>query len=302
MKEPKISIITPSFNHSRYIEICIESIKSQEYPNVEHIIMDGGSKDGTVEILKKHSGITWISEPDRGQSDAVNRGMKMASGEIANWVCADDLLYPGALRKIADTYNEDSEPDVLCFGGRAEFPGTDRVQEIMPLQDVTLESLVEYWRAPENRWNLQPATFYKRDLFLKAGGLKLHQHLAMDYDLWLRFAAAGARFVSRDEIIARVLMQPAAKSMVSGKAQDIEKHLISRRYWGGAFDSAVKTASLCLWQSRDASRKLLHESGACSRKGNFSCALKGILYALMMRPGSLFSRHFWHALRLALRL
>jgi len=97
---PKISIVTPSFNSAKYIEDCIQSVLNQNYPNIEHIIIDGGSSDGTLEILKKYSHLKWISEPDEGQSDALNKGFKMTNGDILGWCNSDDVYLPQTFKKV----------------------------------------------------------------------------------------------------------------------------------------------------------------------------------------------------------
>lgn len=102
---PKISIVTPSFNSAKYIEDCIQSVLNQNYPNFEHIIIDGGSTDGTIEILKKYPHLIWISELDEGQSDALNKGFKMARGEIIGLLNSDDVYLPGTFYKVINELN-----------------------------------------------------------------------------------------------------------------------------------------------------------------------------------------------------
>ncbi len=104
---PKISIVTPSYNSAEFIEDCIQSVLKQNYPNFEHIIIDGGSTDGTVEILKKYPHLKWISEPDEGQSDALNKGFKKAEGDIIGWLNSDDVYLPGTFNKVADILSND---------------------------------------------------------------------------------------------------------------------------------------------------------------------------------------------------
>jgi len=116
---PKISIVTPSFNSAKYIEDCIKSVLNQNYPNFEHIIIDGGSTDGTIEILKKYPHLKWISEPDEGQSDALNKGFKMASGNWILWLNSDDKLKSNCLIKYVKFINKYYNIDM--FYGHVDF-------------------------------------------------------------------------------------------------------------------------------------------------------------------------------------
>jgi len=297
---PKISIVTPSLNQGEFIETCIRSIMEQDYPNLEHIIIDGGSTDSTIDVLKKYPHVKWISEPDSGQSEAINKGMRMASGELVNWLCADDELFPGALEKIAKLYAESGRPDVVGFGAKAVFPEEERVIIYRPLDPVTLKAVVEYWKAPKRCWIMQPATYYKKELFERTGGLKEHLQLSMDYDMWVRFAASGAKFVTCDEVIAKVVMQPAAKSVVLGKAQDREKFQISMQHWNGALSILSKTMSQHFARCREEAENNLHAAGAFARGGRRLFAVERIFLATIISPFSILSSHFWHAMRLIL--
>ncbi len=195
---PKISIITPSYNQGHYIEQTILSVANQNYPNVEHIIMDGGSKDQTVEVIKKHESklAYWVSEKDGGQSNAINTGMNRTTGEIVTWLNSDDMLAPGALAAIAMAFHT-SDADLVA--GICQLHRDNKVfhnhltscaNGVLPLEDLLdLENCVD-----RGQFFYQPEVFYKKDLWLKAGG-KVDSSLnwVMDYDLWIRFAIAGAR-------------------------------------------------------------------------------------------------------------
>lgn len=113
---PRISIVTPSYNHGLYIEETIRSILLQNYPNLEFIIIDGGSTDNTVEIIKKYEQwlTYWVSEKDRGQTHAINKGLLKCTGEIFNWINSDDLLAKNSLYKLAKVFLENNKPDVIC--------------------------------------------------------------------------------------------------------------------------------------------------------------------------------------------
>jgi len=117
---PKISIITPSFNQGDFIEQTILSVLSQDYPNLEYLVMDGGSSDTTLTILKKYSGkVTWISEADQGQAHAINKGLRRASGSIVGYLNTDDVLLPGTLKKVADAFIND--PQTVWVSGKCRI-------------------------------------------------------------------------------------------------------------------------------------------------------------------------------------
>src|SRR5688572_2633651 len=142
-KYPKISIITPSYNQGEYIEKTILSVLEQNYPNLEYIIIDGGSTDNSTEIIRKYADrITyWISEPDKGQSDAINKGLKLATGDIVNWLNSDDYYEPGALFKVAEAFNN---PEVNVFAGRSHlFTGVDTIVYDSQGTDIYPENLAK---------------------------------------------------------------------------------------------------------------------------------------------------------------
>lgn len=195
---PRISIVTPSYNQGQYIEQTILSIVNQNYPNVEHIVMDGGSTDETVEILKKYSMCLayWASEKDRGQSHAINKGFTKATGEIVTWLNSDDLLAPGALFAIALAFDS-SEADLVAGVCQLHRDGEIFDQHLTccvdgPLPLSELLDLDNHWLA--GQFFYQPEVFFKRDLLLSVGGnVSEEMFWGMDYELWVRFAQAGAR-------------------------------------------------------------------------------------------------------------
>jgi glycosyltransferase involved in cell wall biosynthesis len=183
--QPLVSIVTPSFNKGSFIEETILSIRNQDYSHIEHIVMDGGSKDGTLDILRKYEDrLTWISEPDKGQSDAINKGWRLAKGEIIAYLNADDTYTPGAVeaavRFLAD------HPDVdLVYGKCSIISDQGRVIGECG-EPYTLAGLV----AGPNPIP-QPAAFFRRRVLDEVGYLDTGLHMAMDHDLWVRI---GSRF------------------------------------------------------------------------------------------------------------
>ncbi len=205
---PRISIITPSYNQGQYIEQTLLSVVNQNYPDVEHIVMDGGSKDATVAVLEKYSShlTYWVSEKDGGQSNAINKGFTKATGEIVTWLNSDDLLAPGALAAMAMAF-EESGADMVAGICQLHRDGEIFDQHLTSCEDgplplAELLDLENHWMA--GQFFFQPEVFFKRDLLIKAGGkVNENAHWSMDFELWVRFAQAGAML----KVIGRPIVQ-----------------------------------------------------------------------------------------------
>jgi len=187
---PRVSIITPSFNQAPYLERTIISIHNQGYPNLEHVVIDGGSTDGSVEILKRYGKrfAYWHSGPDRGQSDAINLGSSKATGQYMMWINSDDLLMPGALHRLVETFRQHPDAD-LVYGNQVEIDHADRVIKRLYTTDFDIRDFI--WEV--NIIVHQQSALWRKDLFDNLGGLRLFRY-AMDYDLIYRMFRAGARF------------------------------------------------------------------------------------------------------------
>jgi hypothetical protein len=184
---PRISVVTPSYNQACFLEICIASVLSQEYPELEYIVIDGGSTDESVEIIKKYQEriAYWVSEPDNGQSDAINKGFRQATGAVVAWLNSDDFYLPGALTAVAEAYR--SAPLASFYFGNGW-----RVDE-------TGKPKCSYYPDETVRFNrdalifginyiMQPATFINRAHLVAANYLDPHLHFGMDTDLWIRLS------------------------------------------------------------------------------------------------------------------
>lgn len=180
--QPKISIITPSYNQGQFIEQTICSVLDQNYPHLEYIINDGGSSDETVSIIKKYEqGITsWTSEKDNGQSDAINKGFRAASGEIINWLNSDDYYQAGALPHVALQFEDLS---ISCYGGCSNIFGGER-EYVSQGTDVYAGNLAKTigWARID-----QPETFFRKTCIDEIGCLNECLHMVMDKDLWIRY-------------------------------------------------------------------------------------------------------------------
>jgi glycosyltransferase involved in cell wall biosynthesis len=179
---PKISIITPCYNAAQYIEQTILSIINQDYDNIEYIIIDGGSTDGTVDIIKKYEDkVTyWISEPDNGQSDAINKGIAIATGDVFNWVNGDDYLEDGALKLVGDSFH-DLNLDVLCTSTMLfNESGNIRINNPTEYKEGLISTL--------NSQGLnQQGMFWRMDRIKELNGVNSKFNYSMDLDLWKRY-------------------------------------------------------------------------------------------------------------------
>ncbi len=188
---PRISIITPSYNQAQFLERTIISIHNQEYPNLEHIVIDGGSTDESVEILRKYNRrfAYWHSKPDRGQSDAINLGAAKATGRYMMWINSDDLLMPGGLLQMVEAFRSNPGAD-LIYGDQVEVDNLDRVIKRLYTSDFDIKGFIY----EINIIIHQQSALWTTDMFHRVGGLQLFRY-AMDYDLMYRMYDAGATFV-----------------------------------------------------------------------------------------------------------
>ena len=230
MNEPRISVIIPSYNVVEFIEETIQGILGQNYSNIECLVIDGGSNDGTLDILKRYEGqIIWMSEKDEGQSDAINKGLKLASGDIISYICADDVYERDCFRKVADFF--DSNPDVMWAYGKCEIIDENGLEIRRP---VTWYKNFWQKRYSFNKLLImdfipQPAVFWRKDLVNEIGFFDVNEHLAMDYEYWLRAAAKhDPGFI--DDYLARFRVHPYSKSSVSFVSQARQALAIARRY------------------------------------------------------------------------
>ncbi len=199
---PRVSIVTPSYNQGKFIEETIRSVLLQGYPNLDYIIIDGGSTDNSVEIIEKYKPwlTYWVSEKDRGQSHAINKGFRRATGELAGWLNSDDIYFPGALQSVAIHWTAIGSTNSLITG--TKLKGNSSLDIITRLQQspFTIPHLLERSILE------QPATFFPLILFEKVGGIDERYHNSLDYDLWLRMTrlGAGLSFINVDLAITRI--------------------------------------------------------------------------------------------------
>ncbi|MCE5208779.1 MAG: glycosyltransferase [Chloroflexi bacterium] len=179
-----VSIVTPSFNQAKFLEATILSVLEQDYPNIEYFIVDGGSTDGSLEIIKKYEQrlTGWVSEKDRGQTDAINKGFGQAKGDILAWINSDDTYEAGAVREAVEILS--SDPSLgMVYGDTNFIDETGAVRGKFPAHQTDYARLQRgYVHIP------QQAAFFRGDLWRKVGPLDPDFYFAMDYDLWVRLA------------------------------------------------------------------------------------------------------------------
>jgi glycosyltransferase involved in cell wall biosynthesis len=222
---PKITVITPSYNQGQFLEQTIKSVLEQDYPDLEYIIMDGGSTDNSVEIIKRYEQYLayWQSQPDGGQSAAINEGFRRASGEILCWLNSDDQFCPGTLKAVGQYFND--HPDGEWVSGHLEFRdltgGKTFIRQARPNQNWRI---VNFWAYGHEGGAFfpQPSTFWRKSLWERAGGyVREDRPNSMDYELWLRFCnLAEARILP--QVLAVAVMHEECKSIKNLTAQRME--------------------------------------------------------------------------------
>lgn len=203
---PLISIVTPSFNQTRYLEDTIRSVLRQDYPNLEYIIVDGASTDGSVDIIRKYADklAWWASEKDNGQAEAINKGLSRARGEILAWLNSDDTYLPGAISSAVRTFEEN--PDVvLVYGNMLAVDEYGETINVLRYNQLNLEDLLCFQIIG------QPAVFFRREALEKVGDLDITYHFLLDHHLWLRIALQG-RILHVDETWAAARYHAEAKN------------------------------------------------------------------------------------------
>lgn len=180
---PQVSIITPSYNQAAYLETTLQSVIRQDYPNIEHLVVDGGSTDGSQEIIQKYSGqfAWWVSERDSGQAEAINKGILRSHGEIVAWLNSDDLYLPGAVSHAVKILAENPGCSFV-FGNAITIDTGGRLLNSLVFDDWDLIDLMSF------RIICQPAVFMRRSFLDQAGLLDLNLHYMLDHHLWLRLA------------------------------------------------------------------------------------------------------------------
>jgi glycosyltransferase involved in cell wall biosynthesis len=227
---PRLTVITPSLNQCEYIEQTIESVVNQGYPDLEYLVVDGGSSDGTLDVLRKYEhALSWISEPDRGQSHAINKGLRRTTGEVVAYLNSDDLYEPGALLKVGQFFAQ--HPQAAWLTGKCRI--IDRqgreVRKAMTLNKNLWLRLRSYTVLQVLNYVSQAATFWRREVVDEVGLFDEALRYAMDYDFFLRVGQRYRLWVLHD-YLASFRVHEESKGVTSASAQFEEDLASARRY------------------------------------------------------------------------
>lgn len=229
---PTISIVTPSYNQAAFLERTILSVLQQGYPNLEYIVIDGGSTDKSVDIIRRYAAQLdfWESVQDRGQSHAINKGMARARGEILAWLNSDDVLEPGALMTVARTVQEHPQAGVFVGAGR-KVDVTGRQVYYKEPRDLTFDGLCQ-WMNGNNF--MQPSCFFRRAMWDACGPLDENIHIALDVDLWLRMVKRTT-FHKVEALLSTATYHPAAKTAALRHRMVVDCALVIMKHGGERF-------------------------------------------------------------------
>lgn len=233
---PRISIVTPSYQQAPYLQQTIDSVLSQGYPNLEYIIIDGGSSDGSVDIIKRYESrlAYWVSEKDRGQTHAINKGFARATGDIFAYLNSDDYYLPGTLERVASAFCSDDTLDLVH--GRCRYVDASGSPTGEQFGSITrFDEIVDLWSVWwQRRQFVQPEVFWTRRIAEKVGPFREELHFVMDYDYWLRVLLAGGKVGRIDAEIGCFRVTPQQKSSRSAEVSDELLQVVRPFLWDRA--------------------------------------------------------------------
>lgn len=291
LSNPKISIITPSFNQGSFIEETILSVLDQNYPNIEYIIIDGGSTDESVDIIRKYDDklTFWVSESDDGQADAINKGLQKATGDWVGFLNSDDILKPGALHKIAESSQSDN-PDWIC-GGVHIFgnDGADYgIKQPSPSRQIA-DWLVYDAQVP------QQGSFWKRELISKVGLMNTSFHFAFDMEYWIRLVTYDYFPKIIPDTLAGFRIHEITKSM-GGRSKFIQEHRRILDQYAEMISKKDQTKTEKKLR-RMMAEALVYDSASHAESGNSEKARRLLSESKSEYWPVVFKRYFWGAKR-----
>lgn len=232
MPLPTVSVVTPSFNQVEFLERAMRSVLSQNYADIEYIVLDGGSSDGSVDIIRRYSDSIsyWRSHEDEGQAAAISQGLELASGDVVTWLNSDDVYMPGTLAHVVELFGRN--PDVGVVVGNSNFIDTDdAVVGHYRAVDASFNRLIRYWKG----WPIpQPSTFFRRDAYIAAGGLDTSLTYVLDLDLFLRLSGV-TEVMFTDRVLSGYRFHSQSKTGEWKNQRFLfwrEARRVTRKYWG----------------------------------------------------------------------
>ncbi len=290
---PRISIVTPSYNQGQFIEETIRSVLLQGYPNLEYIIIDGGSSDESVDIIKKYSPWLkhWVSEPDRGQVHAINKGFTRSSGDILNWLNSDDLFLPITLHQVIWFWRDHDE---CCFlTGDAEIVDCSISQREFYIRGDSY-SFDELLNFHKGYYLPQPAVFFSQKAYFSVGGVNLSLNYAMDTDLWLRLRLKY-RLWYLPELLAQMRHHDEAKTWRQNLLAMKEVRQVIKQYIG--FSDCMDRPWVLLGLRRLVADSYLRQCRGYIKSGQIVLAVFDIFEALRMDITIILSKQYWRSIK-----
>ena len=279
---PKLSIVTPSFNQGRFLEETILSVLDQNYPDLEYIVIDGGSTDKSVDVIKRYEKhlAYWISEKDRGQVHAINKGIEKTTGDIFGFINSDDLYLPGTFATVAEHFETHPESEWVC--GDTVMFGDGRADELIEtgVPKSAAHCLSWAYNAP------QPGHFWQRELI--AGGFDEAWPYDFDHDLYVRLLLAGHKCEHIPQAFARYRLHDASKTVAENHRQIAEFERSAE-----AYEDRLEGADRRWCRAT----RFLRRSYAASEAGDKKEGARWLMRALATHPESLAHRPFWGCLR-----
>jgi glycosyltransferase involved in cell wall biosynthesis len=272
---PRVSLVTPSYNQAAYLEETIRSVLLQGYSQLEYFVMDGGSTDESVTIIRKYAPwlAGWVSERDRGQAEAINKGFERASGDLLNWLNSDDVLSPGALGRMAQALHTQAEPTLVY--GHCDYVRPDG----RLFQTVQAWDFIPYRLLTGIPLVIQPASLFSRRAWELAGPLDESLHYLMDHNLYVRMALAGLTFLKLDDGLARFRLHATSKTQTQWLQFTLELQQIVERTFATSSAHAFPH-----WKAEGQANAWQWVGEAHYKLGQRAPAQRALLRALAARP------------------
>jgi glycosyltransferase involved in cell wall biosynthesis len=289
---PTISIITPSYNQGDFIEETIRSVIGQDYPHVEFIVIDGGSDDQTVSILEHYDEYIsyWESEPDEGQTHAINKGIRQATGDWIAYLNSDDIYYPGALKAVAEASQKTS---LKWIAGHTQVFGAEEQYELKKATNENIEH-PDQWVTYQIHVPLH-SSFVHASVFKEQGLFKEQYQYAFDMEFYMRIAQQGYRVEVIDQVLAGFRIHDQSKTRTSRIPFLNEQIEMLYEYQDSLDPERFKKAKRILFNLL--SDHLIYDVAEQAREMPYRKAMDELTRALSLQPKNVYSRHFWGAVK-----